>query len=71
MTGAAEELLTVEEVAVLLRKTKKAVYTMAERNQIAGTIKIGRLLRFRASELRASLGLIPSPSPTISRPRKG
>lgn len=65
------ELLTVDEVAILLRKTKKAVYTMIEREQVAGVVRIGSEIRVRRDDLRRSLGLVASPGPTASRPSKG
>lgn len=40
-------LLTVEEVASLLRTSTKAIYAMAERGQIAGITRFGRRLLFR------------------------
>jgi excisionase family DNA binding protein len=40
-------LLTVEEVGTLLRTSRKAVYAMAERGQLAGVTRIGRRLLFR------------------------
>jgi len=40
-------LLTVEEVAVLLRTSPKAIYAMAERGQLPGIVRIGRRLLFR------------------------
>lgn len=51
------ELLTVEEVAALLRTTKKAVYLQAERNQLPGIVKLGRRLLFRRDDVRTYLGL--------------
>ncbi len=45
--------LTVEEVALLLRTTKKAIYSMAERGQLPGATKIGiRLLISRDNLLQ-------------------
>jgi excisionase family DNA binding protein len=35
-------LLTPDEVAVLLRTTRKAVYAMVERGQLPGVVRIGR-----------------------------
>ncbi len=35
-------LLTVSDVAALLRTTSKAVYAMIERSQLPGVIRIGR-----------------------------
>ena len=39
-------LLTVDEAAVLLRTTPRAVYAMAERRGIGGVVRIGRRLLF-------------------------
>jgi excisionase family DNA binding protein len=49
-------LLTVAETAALLRTTSKAVYTMAERGQLAGVVRLGRRLLFNRARLMASLG---------------
>jgi len=35
-------LLTVDETAALLRTTRKAVYALIERGQLAGVTRIGR-----------------------------
>ena len=39
-------LLTTDEVATLLRTTRKAVYCMADRGQLPGKTRIGRRLLF-------------------------
>lgn len=44
-------LLTVDETAVLLRTSRKAVYAMAERAQLPGVTRIGRRLLIRSVEL--------------------
>lgn len=45
--------LTVEEVALLLRTTKKSIYNMAERGQLPGATRIGiRLLISRDNLLQ-------------------
>jgi len=44
-------MLTPEETAQLLRKSRKAVYLMADRGQIPGAVKIGRSLRFCRDDL--------------------
>lgn len=71
MTAIEPELLTVDEAAVLLRKSVKAVYCMIEREQVPGVVRIGRKVRIRRDDLRRSLGLLPSPGPTASQPPKG
>jgi excisionase family DNA binding protein len=48
-------LLQADEVAQLLRVSRKAVYTMAERGEIPGVTKLGRRLRFRRDALEAWL----------------
>jgi excisionase family DNA binding protein len=44
-------LLTVEEVSVILRTTRKAIYAMVERGQLPGVVRIGRRLLVRKREL--------------------
>jgi excisionase family DNA binding protein len=44
-------LLTVAEVAAVLRTTPKAIYAMAERQQLPGIRRLGRRLLVRQSEL--------------------
>ena len=48
-------LLQAEEVAKILRVSRKAVYTMAERGELPGVTKLGRRLRFRRDALEAWL----------------
>jgi excisionase family DNA binding protein len=48
-------LLQAEEVAAILRVSRKAVYTMAERGEIPGVTKLGRRIRFRRDALEAWL----------------
>ena len=40
-------LLTSDEVAALLRTTRKAVYAMVERGQLPGVVRLGRRVLFR------------------------
>ena len=47
--------LQVEEVADLLRVSRKAVYAMVERDEIPGVLKLGRRLRFRRDVVEAWL----------------
>ncbi len=44
-------LLTANEVADLLRTTRKAVYAMTERGQLPGVVRIGRRVLVHADEL--------------------
>ncbi len=44
------ELLTVDEVANILKLSKNAVYVLIHRRQIP-VVKIGRRVRFSASEI--------------------
>jgi excisionase family DNA binding protein len=57
------EFLTVEEVAALVRTTKKAVYLMIDRNALAGVYRFGRRVLVKRSELLASIeeGRVLSP----------
>ena len=59
MTGpdALPRLLTADEAATLLRTSRRAVYAMAERAQLPGSIRIGRRLLIRRDEFLAWLGL--------------
>ena len=42
---------TVDETAALLRTTRKAIYSMIERGQLPGVIRIGRRVLIRTSDL--------------------
>jgi excisionase family DNA binding protein len=44
-------LLTPEEVAALLRTSRKAVYAMIERAQLPGVVRIGRRVLVREADL--------------------
>lgn len=48
--------LTVAECADLLRTTSKAIYTLVERGQLAGVVRLGRRLLFNREKLVAHLG---------------
>jgi len=50
-TRAVPMLLTVDDVADLLRTTRRAVYAMIERRQLPGIVRIGRRVLVRADEL--------------------
>jgi excisionase family DNA binding protein len=45
------DLLTVDEVAGLLRTSRKAVYAMIERGQLPGLRRIGRRVLISRTEL--------------------
>ena len=44
-------LLRAEEVASLLRVTRKAVYCMVDRGELPGVTKIGRRMRFHRDSI--------------------
>ena len=56
-------LLTVDEAAALLRTTRRAIYAMIERHQLAGVIRIRRRVLFRADDLLHWLDQKRAPSP--------
>lgn len=60
------ELLTVAEVAELLRTSPKAIYVEVERGKIPASVicRRGTRLLFRRDDLRRALGLVSSPAPT-------
>jgi|SRR6516165_8510158 excisionase family DNA binding protein len=56
-------LLTVHEVATLLRTTSKGVYAMVERGLLPGITRIGRRVLIRRDDLLEWLGHKSAPSP--------
>ena len=60
-------LLTTDEVASLLRTSRKAIYCMTDRGQLPGVIRIGRRLRFRKCDLVDYLDRKCAPSPKEHR----
>jgi len=44
-------LLTPDEVAALLRTSKKAIYAMIERAQLPGVVRLGRRVLVREADL--------------------
>lgn len=44
-------LLTVDDLAQLLRTTDRAIYAMVERGQLPGIVRIGRRVLFRSADL--------------------
>ena len=49
-------LLTVDEVAGLLRRSSKSIYSMIERGQLPGVTRLGRRVLVRRDDLLRSLG---------------
>ncbi|PRP90662.1 Helix-turn-helix domain protein [Enhygromyxa salina] len=49
--SALPYLLCADEVANLLRITRKAVYCMVDRGQLPGVTKIGRRVRFHRDSI--------------------
>ena len=60
-------LMTVDETAVLLRTSRKAIYSMAERGAIGGVVRIGRRLLFRRDDLLDWLRQKSTSSPKVER----
>jgi len=64
---ALPPLLTIEEVAAVLRTSRKAVYAMAQRAQLAGVTRIGRRLLVRRDDLLSWLDERRAASPGGTR----
>jgi len=60
-------LMTVDETAVLLRTSRKAIYNMAERGAIDGVVRIGRRMLFRRDGLLDWLRQKSTSSPEVQR----
>ena len=60
-------LLKVEEVAELLRTTKKAIYTMIDRAQLPGVVRVGRRVLVRRAALLEWLERSGVLSPEVRR----
>ena len=56
-------LLTIEEVAELLRTTPKAIYVMIARNRLPGVTRLGRRVLVRSAILLDWLNQKSAPSP--------
>ena len=56
-------LFTVDEAADLLRTTRRGIYTMIERRQLPGVIRIRRRVLLRAEDLLNWLDQKRAPSP--------
>jgi excisionase family DNA binding protein len=52
---ALPSLLTADDMASLLRVSRKAIYTMVDRGEIPGVTRIGKRLRFRGDDVLAWL----------------
>ena len=50
-TAGLPQFLTADEVAALLRTSRKAIYAMVERGQLPGVTRVRRRLLVRAEEL--------------------
>ena len=61
--GRMHQLLLVEEVALLLRTTPKAIYAMVARGQLPGVRRIGRRVLFCRATLLDWLATTCAPSP--------
>jgi excisionase family DNA binding protein len=55
-------LLTVHDVASLLRTTSRAIYAMIERDQLPGIVRIGRRVLLRSEDLLHWLDQKSAPS---------
>ena len=55
-------LLTVDDVAQLLRTTDRAIYAMLKRRQLPGVVRIGRRVLFRTADLLDWLNQKSAPS---------
>ena len=55
-------LMTVNDVADLLRTTDRAIYAMIERRQLPGIVRIGRRVLFRSADLLNWLNQKSAPS---------
>ena len=62
-TAGLPQFLTVDEVASLLRTSRKAIYAMVERGQVPGVTRVGRRLLVRAEELVDWLNQKSAPLP--------
>ena len=61
------DLLTPDELAALLRTTRKAVYAMIARGQLPGIVRLGRRVLFDRGELLQWLAERRALSPMESR----
>jgi excisionase family DNA binding protein len=64
---ALPSLLTIDEVAAVLRTSRKAIYAMAERAHMPGLVRIGRRLLVRRDDLLSWLDERRAASPGGTR----
>jgi excisionase family DNA binding protein len=64
MSEALPMFLTVDEVATLLRTTRKAIYGLVERRQLPGVTRLGRRVLVSRDTLLHFLDRNRAPSPT-------
>lgn len=67
------ELLTDREVARLLKSCPRTVHNLVSRGEFPAPIKLGRMTRWRRSEIEAFLGsgaVVPMSAPQLA-PTKG
>ena len=64
---ALPALLTIDDVAAVLRTSRKAVYAMAERGQLPGVVRIGRRLLVSRDDLLSWLDERRAASPGGTR----
>jgi excisionase family DNA binding protein len=50
-TAHSQLFLTIDEVADLLRTSRKAIYAMVERGSLPGVTRVGRRVLIRTAEL--------------------
>lgn len=60
-------LLTVSETGELLRTSRKAIYSMVERGQLPGIVRVGRRVLIRSRDLLDFLDHNRVPSPQENR----
>jgi excisionase family DNA binding protein len=60
-------LLTADDMAELLRTSRKAIYSMAHRGELPGVTRIGRRMLIRRDDVLAWLDQSRAPSPKESR----
>lgn len=67
MTNCVPELMTLDEVARALKTTRRAIYSMIDRNQLPGVIRVRRRLLVDRADLIRWLESSRAPSPETRR----